>query len=287
MTVRAALAEGSGTLAGSCPGSPFLDAALLLAHAMDLSKDRLLASMPDDVDPSALGAYRALITRRASGEPVAYLVGHKEFYGRRYAVDSRVLIPRPDTELLVETALSLLARTGGDTCRPARCHDAFTGSGCVGITLAAERPELQLSVSDASDGALAVCLANSRAILGRELDARIGDILSAATAPLDLITANPPYVSASFTDGMMADSSREPRLALDGGACGLDLYPGLAAQAFALLSDGGALAAEIGEEQGFAVRSIFEAAGFDEVAVHGDLAGHDRVVSGVKHAVRR
>ncbi len=287
MTVRAALAEGSGTLEGSCPGSPFLDAALLLAHAMDLSKDRILASMPDEVSSSALDAYRALIVRRASGEPVAYLVGYKEFYGRRYAVDSRVLIPRPDTELLVETALSLMPRTGGGARWPARCHDAFTGSGCVGITLAAERPELQVSVSDASEGALAVCRANARALLGRELDARIGDVLSAATAPLDLITANPPYVSVSFTDSMMAEGSREPRLALDGGEAGLDLYPGLAAQAFTLLAEGGALTVEIGEEQGPAVRSIFEAAGFHEVAVHGDLAGHDRVVSGVKHAARR
>ena len=243
--------------------------------------------MPDEVVPSALEAYRALVARRASGEPVAYLVGNKEFYGRRYAVDSRVLIPRPDTELLVQVALSLLPRTGGGENRPARCHDAFTGSGCVGITLAAERPDIQVSVSDASEGALAVCRVNSRVVLGRELDARIGDILSAASAPLDLITANPPYVSASYTDGMMAEGSREPRLALDGGETGLDLYPGLADQAFALLADGGALAVEIGEEQGPAVYAMFGTAGFLEVAVHGDLAGHDRVVSGVKHAVRR
>ncbi len=287
MTVRAALAEGSGALEGSCPGSPFLDAALLMAHAMGLSKDRLLASMPDEVAALSLEAYRALVSRRASGEPVAYLVGYKEFYGRRYAVDSRVLIPRPDTELLVEVALSLLARTGGDARRSARCHDAFTGSGCVGITLAAERPDILISVSDASEGALAVCRTNALAILGRELDAYIGDILSAATAPLDLVTANPPYVSASFTDGMMAEGSREPRLALDGGESGLDLYPGLAAEAFALLAEGGALAVEIGEEQGPAVQAMFEAAGFEAVAVHGDLAGHDRVVSGVKHAIRR
>jgi release factor glutamine methyltransferase len=252
---------------------------------MDLSKDRILASMPDEVAAPALEAYRALVARRASGEPVAYLVGHKEFYGRRYAVDSRVLIPRPDTELLVEVALSLLDRAGGGERWPARCHDAFTGSGCVGITLAAERPDIHLSVSDASAGALAVCALNARAILGRGLDARIGNILSAATVPLDLITANPPYVSASFTDGMMAEGSREPRLALDGGEAGLDLYPELVAQAFALLVEGGALAVEIGEEQGPAVQEIFEDAGFGEVAVYGDLGSHDRVVSGVKHAL--
>jgi len=254
---------------------------------MGLSKDRLLASMPDEVAAPELEAYRALVERRASGEPVAYIFGYKEFYGRRYAVDSRVLIPRPDTELLVETALSLLDSTGGGAHRMARCHDAFTGSGCVGITLAAERHDLQVSLSDASEGALAVARANARAVLGRGLDARIGDILSAAEAPLDLITANPPYVSASFTDGMMAEGSREPRLALDGGERGLDLYPQLAAQAFALLAEGGALAVEIGEEQGPSVKAMLEAAGFGDVAIHTDLAGLDRVVAGVKHAVRR
>ena len=252
--------------------------------------------MPDEVPPAALDAYRGLVARRASGEAVAYIIGYKEFYGRRYAVDSRVLVPRPDTELLVEVALSLLppadGAAGGETSptsglpRGLRCHDAFTGSGCVGITLAAELPDLEVSLSDASDGALELARLNVRAVLGRDLDARAGDVLSAATAPLDLVTANPPYVTAALTDAIMAEGSREPRLALDGGERGLDLYPAVASQAYALLRDGGALAAEIGEEQGPAVRAILEAAGFGDVAVHQDLAGHDRVVEGVKRAVR-
>jgi release factor glutamine methyltransferase len=144
-----------------------------------------------------------------------------------------------------------------------------------------------VSLSDASEGALELARINAGAILGRELDARPGDILSAASGPLDLIVANPPYVSAAFTDGMMARGCREPRRALDGGRLGLDLYPGLAAQAYGLLGGGGALAVEIGEEQGAAVRAILEAAGFGDVAVRADLAGEDRVVSGVKRAVRR
>jgi len=284
VNVRAALAEGSGALEGSRPGSPFLDAALLLGLAMGLERDRVLASMPDEVPPDALRAYRASVERRISGEPVAYILGYKEFFGRRFAVDPRVLVPRPDTELLVETALALLPLQGA-TSGP-RCHDAFTGSGCVGVTIAAERPDAAVSLSDASPEALSLASANARALLGRDLSASLGDILSAARGPLDLIVANPPYVTRALTDELLGSGDAEPRMALDGGERGLDLYPALAAQAYALLGDGGALAVEIGEEQGSDVMAIFEAAGFVDVAPHMDLAGHDRVVAGVKRAVR-
>lgn len=288
MTVRAALAEGSSALEGSGSGSPFLDAALLLGHTLGVGRDRVLASMPDELGASALEAYQAFVARRSSGEPIAYIVGYKEFYGRRYTVDPRVLVPRPDTELLVEVALSLLppvSRTRGGSAR-VRCHDAFTGSGCIGVTLAAERPDVEVSLSDASPAALEVARANARELLGRELDARLGDVLSAAVGPFDLIVANPPYVTTDLTDCLLASGDGEPRMALDGGELGLDIYPALAAQAYALLADGGSLAVEIGEEQGRAVGAILEAAGFGGVRVHVDLAGSDRVVSGGRHAVR-
>jgi len=103
VNVRAALSEGTGALEKSCPGSPFLDAALLLGFSMYLDKEHLLASMPDEVSPDSLAAYRSCLSRRASGEPVAYIIGRKEFYGRLSSVDRRVLIPRPDTELLVNS----------------------------------------------------------------------------------------------------------------------------------------------------------------------------------------
>lgn len=286
---------------------------------MGVGRDRLLASMPDEVPPAGLEAYRSLVRRRASGEAVAYILGYKEFYGRRFAVDQRVLVPRPDSELLVELALSLLpardmARAGGsggyggsggsgaadragvatgasvagaaEETRRVLCHDAFTGSGCVGISLAAERPDIDMRLSDISAGALELARRNARDILGRELDARQGNILSAAEAPLDLVTANPPYVLSALADQILAGGSREPRLALDGGGQGLDLYPVIAAQAFGLLRDGGALALETGDEQGNAVAAMLGAAGFSDIGVHKDLAGHDRVVTGVKRAAR-
>ena len=290
MNVRAALMEGSCALEGSRPGSPFLDATLLLSLALKLEKDRLLASMPEEVPPLVLAEFRRLIRRRSLGEPVAYILGYKEFYGRRFIVDPRVLVPRPDTELLVELALSLLpapwGKGSGDNSRQnLRCHDAYTGSGCVGVSIAAERPDVCVSLSDASPEALLVAGLNARNLLGRDLDLRPGQVLSAAKAPLDLIVANPPYVSKSLTDSIVAEGGTEPRLALDGGDEGLDHYPLIVEQAFGLLSDGGALAVEIGEEQAGQIMALVKAAGFEGIPSHADLAGCDRVVSGVKHAL--
>lgn len=286
MTVRAALAEGTGTLETGRPGSPFLDAALLLGLAMHIERDRLLASMPDEVPPAQLDTYRGYLSRRVGGEPIAYILGYKEFYGRRFSVDARVLVPRPDTEVLVEVALSLLSSPRGPGAPPIRCHDAFTGSGCVGITIAAERPDVDVGVSDASADALALCRQNARALLGHELESGIGDVLSAALGPLDMIVANPPYVTTSLTELLLDEGGREPRAALDGGERGLDLYPRIAEQAWRLLVEGGWLALEIGDEQGPDVASLLRAAGFSELAVHDDLAGRNRVVAGVKRAIR-
>jgi release factor glutamine methyltransferase len=286
VTVRAALTEGTGTLETGRPGSPFLDAALLLGFAMHVERDRLLALMPDEVPEPALGSYRAYLSRRASGEPVAYILGYKEFYGRRFRVDSRVLVPRPDTETLVEVALSMLPPPRMTGSPVIRCHDAFTGSGCVGITLAVERPDVEVSVSDASCDALDLCRHNALAVLGHELGASLGDTLSAAVGPFAMIVANPPYVTSSLTELLLADGGREPKAALDGGERGLDLYPRIVAQARQLLSEGGSLALEIGDEQGRDVAAMFRASGFSELAIHDDLAGRNRVVAGVKRAVR-
>ncbi len=279
MNVRAALAEGSGALEGARSGTPFLDAALLLGHASGLSRTRLLASMPDELPPGALESYRAYLSRRLAGEPVAYIVGGKEFYGRPFLVDARVLVPRPETELLVELALERLPPSG--TASP-RCHDAFCGSGCVGLSLALERPDAIVGLSDLSADALAVCEANAKALLGpgRTVSIDRGDVLSAAEPPLDIVTANPPYVSTGFVDGLKAEGNPEPRLALDGGRLGLDPYPAIARQAFALLRGGAWLLLEMGEEQGDAIRALLEAEGFIDVQVHRDLAGLDRVATG-------
>jgi len=284
LTVREALAEGTGLIACRRPDTPYLDACLLLAQAMGTQRSRLLAMLPDPVPLVALEDYRTTVLRRASGESVAYILGWREFHGYRFAVDSRVLAPRPETELLVDTILAKLPppRRADDPRGPVRCHDGFTGSGCVGISLALERPDAEVSLSDVSDDALAVCRANALSLTGRQMEIGQGRILSAAKGVFDAISANPPYVGRSLTDDIAASGSLEPRLALDGGEAGLDLYPALAMEAFGLLGPGGCLAVEIGDEQGAAVREIFAQAGFSDIQVLGDLAGQDRVVLGVK-----
>jgi len=296
MTVRAALSEGTGALEKSRPGSPFLDAALLLAYALNLEKDKLLASMPDGVGEGELEAYRGYLARRIAGEPVAYIVGYKEFYGRRFFVDRRVLVPRPDTELLVEAALQRLP-PHGTSPGGIRVHDAFTGSGCVGISIAAERPDVEVSLSDQSEAALELARDNALAVLGRDLERVPSDVLSGVLSGASsgghglfhVIVANPPYVSTDTTDCIMGDGGHEPRKALDGGERGLDLYPSLVSQAWNALVEGGWLVTETGEEQAADVRKLFLVGGFGGVVVLQDLAGHDRVVAGVKHAatVRR
>jgi release factor glutamine methyltransferase len=283
VTLREAVAEGSLSIGAAFPESPFLDATLLLSFTLGCGRDRLLALLPDVISPEALERYRAYVARRARGEPLAYLTGEKEFYGRSFIVDGRVLIPRPETELLVEAALQALqALPPGPEGRRPRAHDAFTGSGCVGISLAAERPDLDMSLSDFSSDALKLCERNCAALLGASLPIAQGSVLSAARGPLDLITANPPYVTSDLSDCIRAGGNTEPRLALDGGPEGLDFYAPLAAEAWELLAPGGTLAAEIGDEQGAAVRAIFEKQGYRDLRVQRDLAGQDRVMLGVR-----
>lgn len=287
MTAREAVAEGSLALEAGRPGSPFLDATVLLSHALGISRDALLARLPDALDDSILERYRALISRRLAGEPVAYLVGWREFWGLRFRSDARALMPRPETEHLVEAVLSLLPPPRAPGEKPIRYHDAFAGSGCVGIAVASERPDLAVGLSDASSAALSLCAENAAALLpsdraGGPPAILLGNILSAAAGPLDAISANPPYVDSALTLAIAAAGSKEPVSALDGGPEGLDFYGPLAERAFSLLVPGGFLAAEIGDDQGPAVAEIFRQAGFSAVAVEPDLAGRDRVVSGVK-----
>ena len=180
------------------------------------------------------------------------------------------------------------APSGELTERAARVHDAFCGSGCVGISIAAERPDIQLELSDLSEHALAVAAINAGALLpGCFVGFGCGTVLSSATGRFDLITANPPYVSSSFVDGIRLDCTMEPRLALDGGPDGLALYPEIVKQARPLLINRGYLVLEIGDEQAADVVAIMQLGGFATVTVHHDLAGHDRVVSGVRHEIRR
>jgi len=221
-------------------------------------------------------AFRALVARRAALEPVAYLVGHKEFYGLDFLVDRGVLVPRPETELLVDLALHY-AR-GLPVQRPPVIADIGTGSGCIAVAVAIHLVDALVYATDISPDALRIAGKN---VERYGVTARVrliqGDLLDALPEPVDLLLSNPPYTILSEIDE--AVRRHEPRLALDGGPDGLDTYRRLLAAAPAALRPGGAVILEIGAAQGAAVSALalarFPGA---RVSVHQDLAGLDRVV---------
>ena len=258
--------------------SPRLTAELLLAHVLHTSRVRLYTDLERPLEAAELAAYRGLIARRASGEPTHYLTGTREFYGRPFVVDARVLVPRPETELLVEAVLQALPRD-----RDVRLLDLCTGSGCVGITLALERPRARVLAIEVSPAALEVARANATALGAAErFEARLGDLFSPveSEAAFDAVVANPPYVPRGEIPTLAAEVRREPVEALDGGPDGLDVVRRIIAGAPRWVMPGGLLALEIGDGQGPAVHSLLEAAGYGSVRIERDLARHDRLALG-------
>jgi len=252
-----------------------LDAQVLLAHVLRCDRMSLYTGFDRPLGDDELSSYRDLIKRRLDGEPTAYLVGEREFWSLSFLVDRRVLIPRPDTELLVEVALELMKGRAGEP----RIADVATGSGAVAIALAHSLPEARVVATDVSGDALEVA-AHNASVHG--VDGRVsfvlGDLMAALTAerPFDLLVANLPYIPSADIAGLQPEVRREPCLALDGGVDGLDLVRRLIACAPARIAAGGAIALEHGAEQADAIAGLL-ADEFDDVATRRDLAGHPRV----------
>jgi release factor glutamine methyltransferase len=259
-----------------------LDAEVLLAHTLSTNRVGLYTAFDQPLKPDELTKYRELIRRRLAGEPIAYLVGEQEFWSLPLHVDARVLVPRRDTETLVEAGLRA-ARGAGVNVR--KIVDVCTGSGAVALALATELPDARVWATDISEDALAVARSN---VARHKLDERVtllaGDLLPgalvAAEAPFDLIVSNPPYVPAGDIAGLSSEVRAEPRLALDGGTDGLDVIRRLTPAAFAALAPGGTFALEHGFDQGEAVRALLSSAGFVDVGSTRDLGGHERVSAG-------
>jgi release factor glutamine methyltransferase len=264
--VRDALASASAALGAAGCESPRLDAELLLAAVLELGRERLVLEASSELDPGRLDAFNALVTRRAAREPVAYLLGRREFRWISVCVDRRVLIPRPESELLVEVGLTL---DGG-----ARVVDVGTGSGAVALALKHERPDLAVFATDQSAPALDLARENA-ARLGLEVHFAHADLLAGIDERFDAILANLPYVP----DGTPLPpeiACYEPAEAVFAGADGLEVIRRL----LGMVAGAGVLALEVGFDQAEAVSRLVRGAGFDRVERPRDLAGHERVVVG-------
>ena len=263
--------------AGAGIDSPRLAAQILLAHALGINRVQLYVQHDKPLGPDELGRYRELVRRRLGGEPVAYLTGGQEFWSLPLAVDPRVLVPRRDTETLVELILDQVDRAAA-----LRIADLGTGSGAIALALARELPHARLVATDRSADALAVAEDNA-ARLGRAArgELREGDLYGALAAGerFDVLASNPPYVASGDIDRLAPEVRREPRAALDGGPDGLDHLRRLVAGAAGhLVSPGGLLALEHGFDQGPAVRAEIDASSaFQPAATRADLAGQPRV----------
>ena len=280
-TIRRVLAWAAEDLKKHGSSSPRLDAELLLGKVLDLPRVKLVIDAERPLAKGELATYRELHRRRRKGEPVAYLLGVREFYGRPFRVDARVLIPRPDTEILVEVAL---ARSRARSLS-LRALDLCTGSGCVAITIARERPTALVIGSDISRPALDVARQNAVRLGAFNVAFFAADLFALprllTPARLDLITANPPYIPDSEEPDLAVDiRDYEPHAALFGGADGLVIVRRIVEEAPLHLDEGGVLALEVAAGQSAAVAALLQARGFIDIDKARDYGGHERVVSG-------
>ena len=248
------------------------DAEILLAAAWQRSRAMLLAHPEETVPEAVATRFAATCARRAAGEPVAYLLGRREFWSLKFDVTPAVLVPRPETELLVERTLARVTETHADIA------DLGTGSGCIAIALAHERPEWTLTGTDASADALAVARRNGQHLVEGRVDWLLGDWFAPlADQRFDALVSNPPYIAADDPvlggDGL----SHEPRSALTPGGDGLGALATLINGAPGHLEPGGWLLLEHGATQAETLRTALVARGFTHVTSHRDLAGHERV----------
>jgi release factor glutamine methyltransferase len=264
--IRDVIERGADRLAAAGCASPRLDAELLLGCALQCDRARLVLDAGAPVDGAALVRFEALLKRRAAREPVAYILGRKDFRRISLAVDRRVLVPRPETESLVEVGLTL--------GRGARVVDLGTGSGAVALALKDERPDLSVWATDVSADALAVASENARR-LGLEVRFVEADLLDRVEVTFDAVLANLPYVSCGFSLPPEVELY-EPPGALFGGPDGLELVRRLVA----MVGAASMLALEVGFDQAPAVDALLRSAGWRSVQRLHDLAGHERVVVG-------
>ena len=279
-SIKQALQEAFASLR-AITDAPHLEAEVLLSHVLDVSRTALLTHPERILTPDQLSNYQTLTLRRASGYPLPYLTGRIEFYGLEFEVTPEVLIPRPETETLVDLALAPRSSSTHFSSTPLLIADVGTGSGCIAVSLAVRLPKAIVYAIEISPAVHAVALRNvERHNVAARVRLLVGDVLTPRPGPVGLIVSNPPYIPTGECASLPASvRDHEPRLALDGGPDGLNVIRRLLAQAPAGLRPGGAVLIEIGADQGEAAsrlaRTFFPRAA---IRVHPDLAGRDRVL---------
>jgi release factor glutamine methyltransferase len=275
-TLAEVLRLSAGYLEEHGSPTPRLDAELLIGHALGLERIELYTNFDRPLGEPELAACRALLDRRGRREPVAYILGRWGFHGLELAVDSRVLVPRPETEVLVERCLTVLHERSA-----ARALDVGTGSGAIALAIKAALPDAVVTAGDVSADALAVAAENA-ARLGLDVELVESDLLGGLRGRrFDLIASNPPYVTDAEMETLEPEVAQfEPRRALVAGPRGTEVLERLAAEAPDALEPGGWLLVECGASQAAAVRGLVAAAGAAETFVAPDMAGIERVVGG-------
>ena len=252
--------------------TPLLDCRVLMKKALDKGDTFIFTNPHYELSTYESSYFNEMLRQRISGEPVAYITGEKEFYGRDFHVKKGVLIPRPDTEILIEEILR--------TKKSGRILDIGTGSGIIAITLAIELIGSKVYAVDISDVAIETAGKNAKA-LKADVDIIRSNLFENVDGRFDIIVSNPPYIATEVMKGLEVFKT-EPETALDGGSDGLDFYRKIITEAFEHLNHGGLLAFEIGYDQGKAVSELMKVNNYSDVIIRKDLGGNDRVVMGYR-----
>lgn len=281
MNPRSLLLDTAARFRAAGIPDPETDSALLLSFLTGQAPLSLRLDSDTELSAEILESFSEMAERRLAREPLQYITGEAPFFGRVFQVDSRVLIPRPETEELCAWALETLPVS--DSCR---VLDLCCGSGCIGLTLAAERPSLQVTLSDCSRDALDVAAANA-ARYSLQVSLRCGDLAEGLPpASFDCVVSNPPYIPSAECGVLQPEVLREPSLALDGGADGMDFYRRISDECLRILRPDGILLLELGYGESDAVSSLLAAAGFTGITVRKDFSGIARMMLAVSPARR-
>ncbi len=273
MTPQALIRETAALFHEAGIPDPAWDSALLLAHITGQLPLNLRMDMDTQLDEATLEQFYALRDRRLRRVPLQYLTHEQSFMGHTFYVDNRVLIPRPETELLVELAIAELRKRPAPTAL-----DLCSGSGCIAISMALAVPQADIHAADLSTDALAVTRRNAET-LGARVALHQGDLFTAVDSlRFDLIISNPPYIPTQDCRTLQTEVMQEPAMALDGGSDGYDFYRRIASEAPAHLTESGVVLLEVGFDQAVAVATLMREAGFRSVSIHKDLQGISRMV---------